>query len=89
MPKKNLKLLQTTTDNYPKCLDKSYPRVYDINNYDTNSFEICGAHTHPGSKLHLYLKRQKPEIPTNPVVSLEQMANLRNDIDQNNIVVSS
>ena len=41
---------------YPKYLDKSDPRVYDINNYDINSFESTGDHKHPGTKLDHYYK---------------------------------
>ena len=45
---------------YPKFLDKSDPRFYDPANYDTNSFEICGNHNHPGMELDKYFKNIFP-----------------------------
>ena len=41
---------------YPKILDNSDPRVYDINNYDINSFESSGAHTCLGTSIDVYNK---------------------------------
>jgi hypothetical protein len=41
--------------NYPKFFNKSDPRVYDINNYDINSFKSSGSHNHPGLDYTLYL----------------------------------
>ena len=42
--------------------DKADPKVYDIQNYDKNSFEICGAHRcqgieHDQNKLRYKLKK--------------------------------
>jgi hypothetical protein len=45
---------------YPKCLDKSDSRVFDINNYDINSFEIGNGHNCSGTELHGYLSHTKP-----------------------------
>jgi hypothetical protein len=48
---------------YPKFFDKSDSRVYDIKNYDINSFEIDGTHNHPGTELDIYSKSNNiPEI---------------------------
>jgi hypothetical protein len=46
---------------YPKCFDKSDPKVYDINNYDANSFKSCGVHNHPGMELDEYFKNIFPK----------------------------
>jgi hypothetical protein len=45
-----------------KILDKSDPRVYDLKNYDLNSFYIGGGHTCPGTEIK---KVSKPEIFVN------------------------
>jgi hypothetical protein len=48
---------------YPKILDKSHPRVYDIDNYDINSFDIGEGHRCPGTEISVYLKSlNKPEM---------------------------
>ena len=39
---------------YAKFLDKSDYRVYDINNYDLNTFEILGTHKCAGTELSVY-----------------------------------
>ena len=49
-----------TGRNYPKTLDKSDPRVYDINNYNINSFEIRRGHRCLGTELDAYIKKYKP-----------------------------
>ena len=33
---------------FPKSLDKSHPKVFDIKNYNINSFEICNGHNCQG-----------------------------------------
>jgi hypothetical protein len=39
---------------YAKTLDISDPKVYDINNYDLNTFENSVCHNHPGTQLDDY-----------------------------------
>ena len=39
---------------YPICLDKSDPRVYDVENYYINSFEMRKEHKCPGTELENY-----------------------------------
>jgi hypothetical protein len=39
---------------YAKIFDKSNPRVYDIDNYDLNSFDIGKGHKCPGTEISLY-----------------------------------
>ena len=58
-PKKRMDRRKTGR-NYPKTLDKSDPRVYDINNYNINSFEIGKGHKCLGTELEAYLKKYKP-----------------------------
>jgi hypothetical protein len=63
MPSESLNQLITNSprnSQYPKCWDKSDPRVYDINNYDINSFESSGDHRHPGTKLDDYYENIFP-----------------------------
>ena len=45
---------------FPKILNKSDPRIYDIENYDINSFEICGAHKCSGTETELYMNKNIP-----------------------------
>jgi hypothetical protein len=40
--------------NDTKYLDKSDPKLYEINNYDINSFEIRGEHKCPGTEIAVY-----------------------------------
>jgi hypothetical protein len=54
--------LQSTKVAYSKFIDKSDPKVYDINNYDINSFEICGSHKCAGTELDDYIKTNNEEI---------------------------
>ena len=54
LPSEFLKDIIQNTPRYaknPKCLDKSDPRVYDIKNYDINSFDIGKGHKCPGIEL--------------------------------------
>ena len=41
---------------FSKFLDKSDPRVYDIDNYNINSFDIGEGHKCPGMEIDVYLK---------------------------------
>jgi hypothetical protein len=62
LPSEFLKqLIQNTPKyaKYSKFLDISDPRVYDTENYDLNSFEICGSHKCPGTDLDIYIKKMK------------------------------
>jgi hypothetical protein len=53
---------------FQKILDQSDPKVYDINNYDQNSFEICRAHKCAGTEFGAYFetKTNKCKILENP-----------------------
>jgi hypothetical protein len=56
-----------STSSYATFLDKSDPRVYDIDTYDINSFDIGKGHKCPGIEIDVYLKslnklEEKPEI---------------------------
>ena len=42
---------------FSKYLNKSDPRVYDLDNYDINSFEICGNHECSGTEFDVYLEK--------------------------------
>ena len=44
---------------FPKFIDKMDPRVYDIDSYDINSFEIYGTHRCPGTELKNKLHENK------------------------------
>jgi hypothetical protein len=44
---------------YSKVLNLSDPRVYDINNYDSNSFEIRGRHKCPGTEHDVYVEKMQ------------------------------
>ena len=41
---------------YPKIFEKSDPRVYDIDNYLINSFDIGKGHNCSGIEIDLYLQ---------------------------------
>ena len=41
---------------FAKMVVKSDPMVYDINNYDLNTFENDYCHNHPGTELDDYFK---------------------------------
>jgi hypothetical protein len=45
--------------NYLKMLDTSDPRVYDLKNYDLNSFDIGKGHKCHGDGISLYLQNQE------------------------------
>jgi hypothetical protein len=45
---------------FPKFFNKLDPRVYDIKNYDLNSFEIGNGHKCPGTEIDVYLKNDIP-----------------------------
>jgi hypothetical protein len=45
---------------FPNYLDKSDPRVYDIDIYDINALESRGDHNHPGMELDEYFKNIFP-----------------------------
>ena len=57
-------LIQNSPQNskYAKTLDKLNPKVYDMNNYNINTFDVGRGHTCPGTKLEVYLKNSNPEI---------------------------
>ena len=53
---------------YSKMLDISDPRVYDLKNYDVNSFDIGGGHKCYGTENSIFSKsNNKPENETNEV----------------------
>ena len=60
--------LKQTIQNVPnfanstKCLDKSDSRVYDIKNYDINSFVIGKNHKCTGTELDVYLDDMKNQV---------------------------
>jgi hypothetical protein len=54
------KPLRLKRGKFAKFIDKSDPRVYDINNYDSNSFEIRDFHKCSGKELDVYPKNIKP-----------------------------
>jgi hypothetical protein len=41
---------------YSKKLDTSDPRVYDLKNYDINSFDIGKGHKCDGTEISFYLQ---------------------------------
>ena len=41
---------------FSKFLDNSDPRVYEIDNYDINSFDIGSGHKCSGTEISLYLR---------------------------------
>ena len=45
---------------YPKNFDKSDPRVYDIKNYDINSFDIGCGHKCPGTPIQVNKNKSYP-----------------------------
>ena len=47
---------------YAKSLDRSDPRVFDLENYDVNSFEISGYHKCRGTELSVYYENNKPAV---------------------------
>jgi hypothetical protein len=55
-----------TISKYTKFLDKSDPRVYDLNNYYINSFDIGKGHKCSGTEIKNFSKsNNKPEIFVN------------------------
>ena len=42
--------------NYSKMLDMADPRVYDLKNYDINSFDIGKGHKCNGTEISVYLQ---------------------------------
>ena len=85
LPTEFLKLIirnNSKTIYYPKSMDNWHPRVYDTNNYDINSFDICGGHNHPGTKLDVYFKESHPEMPVHPVVSPVKIENFAECIEK-------
>jgi hypothetical protein len=47
---------KSSRTNYSKMLDISDPRVYDLKNYDINSFDIGKGHKCNGTEISLYLQ---------------------------------
>ena len=45
---------------YPKTMARSNPRVYDVNNYNINSFAIGKGHRCLSTELDAYIKKYKP-----------------------------
>ncbi len=63
---------------FAKILDKSDPRVYDIENYDINSFDIGKGHKCPGIEIDVYLKSfNKPEEKPEMKCKLVKIVNSR------------
>jgi hypothetical protein len=58
---------------YQKEIDKSDPRVYDMQNYDINSFELGHGHKCVGTRLEAYFKltEKKLQIPTDDMQIIE------------------
>jgi hypothetical protein len=56
LPSDNLKQIienSPSISKYPKILDKSDPRVYDLKNYDLNSFDIGDGHKCLGTEIEI------------------------------------
>jgi hypothetical protein len=61
---------------YSKILDKSDPRVYDLKNYDINSFDIGKGHKCPGMPIDVYLNSvNKPEVKPEVKCKLVKIVN--------------
>jgi hypothetical protein len=63
--------LPYTCTNSIKYFDKSHPKVYDINNYDINSFEIRGEHKCRGTAFTVYLNYLNSQ--NKPVLGLKEV----------------
>jgi hypothetical protein len=48
---------------YPKFLDKSDPKFFDINNYNISSFDIGRGHKCAGIELDRYIEKNRTKIP--------------------------
>jgi hypothetical protein len=65
LPSDSLKQIIQNTPNcnkYPKNIDKSDPRVFDIQNYDVNSFDIGKGHSCSGTEIENYKKMNNHDI---------------------------
>ena len=61
---------------YTKFLDNSDDSVYDINNYDINTFEIFGNHKCAGTKLRVYFQEIEKSEHKKILQSLRQTFSL-------------
>jgi hypothetical protein len=64
----------SNSTNYTKYVDRSDPKVYDINNYDINSFEIREEHKCTGTEISVYLNYLNSQNkPVEPVLGPKEV----------------